>query len=220
MAKQKENYPKWTLGALVETFGLTSIVLDRQDYPLLSTWLAATTELDAFEEKEVEELRLALVEDVENWDEEDLKMSFISFILRLSKYLVKRTHYRAFFEKTITATLADYVLTTKPDMMLAKRVEDELRTPYFCFHEYKKSLPDKDPRAQLIQDMLIAQTLNGSSKPIYGCYVIGRHWYFVVLNQREYAISHAYDATEKIHLRKIIAILRYFWVILETDLVI
>ena len=220
MAKQKENSIKWTLGALVEAFGIKGIIPNEDNYPMLSTWLAATTEFDEYELKQLEELRAELMADVENWDEEDLKMSFISFILRMSKYLVKREHYRAFFEKTITATIGEFVLTTKPDMMLARKVEDELRTPYFCFHEYKKSKPDRDPRAQLIQDMLIAQTLNPSHKPIYGCYVIGRYWYFVILNQNEYVISHSFDATEKADLYKIVAILRHFWVILETELVV
>ncbi|MFK7982038.1 MAG: hypothetical protein AB8G86_18810 [Saprospiraceae bacterium] len=37
--------------------------------------------------------------------------------------------------------------------------------------------------------MLVAQKLNNNDKPIYGSYVIGRLWFFVVLVGKEYAIT-------------------------------
>lgn len=44
--------------------------------------------------------------------------------------------------------------------------------------------------------MIAAQILNQITHPIYGTYVIGRHWYFVVLDKDEYAVSLAYDTTK------------------------
>jgi hypothetical protein len=32
--------------------------------------------------------------------------------------------------------------------------------------------------------------------PLYGCYVVGRNWFFLVLNGKEYDVSLAYDATQ------------------------
>jgi hypothetical protein len=44
--------------------------------------------------------------------------------------------------------------------------------------------------------MLVGQSLNDDpSKPIYGCYVNGRDWYFMVLLGKEYSISQDYSAT-------------------------
>jgi hypothetical protein len=103
-------------------------------------------------------------------------------------------------------------------MMLAKGIRNELRLPYFCFHEYKKSKPDKDPRGQLLLDMLIAQTMNHNEKPIYGAYIIGKWWQFVILNEKEYKISYSLDATQQDDLQRIVAILRHFWTILFTTL--
>jgi hypothetical protein len=45
-------------------------------------------------------------------------------------------------------------------------------------------------------------------KPIYGAYVIGRHWYFVILQGREYAISDSYVATRETDLYDIFRILK------------
>lgn len=66
--------------------------------------------------------------------------------------------------------------------------------------------------------MFIAQTLNANDKPIYGCYVVGGFWYFAVLEQQNFMISHAYDATQKVQLQQIILILKGFWDILKNEL--
>ena len=55
--------------------------------------------------------------------------------------------------------------------------------------------------------MVAAQTANPHAHPIYGAYVIGRHWYFVLLEGSIYAESLAYDAT-KDEIVRIVAILR------------
>ena len=41
----------------------------------------------------------------------------------------------------------------------------------------------------------IANEERGLTQPIYGTYVIGRFWFFVLLNGAEYTISRAYDCT-------------------------
>lgn len=43
--------------------------------------------------------------------------------------------------------------------------------------------------------MLVAQTLNPHQHPIYGCYVKGAVWYFLVLQDKQYMISNGYVAT-------------------------
>jgi len=44
--------------------------------------------------------------------------------------------------------------------------------------------------------MVAAQKLNQHQHPIYGAYIIGRHWYFVILEASSYTESLAYDATK------------------------
>lgn len=127
---------KWNLGLLIDTFGLHRLETDGEDMPLLENWLACTGILTEVEQKELTFLRKNLSKNVDNWDEEALKMKFIAFTLRLCYYLYEENNYQTFFDKAISATINGYTLSTKPDMMLALGIEDELKTPYFCFHEY------------------------------------------------------------------------------------
>ena len=70
------------------------------------------------------------------------------------------------------------------------------KQPYFFIHEHKKQLDSSgDPLGQVMIAMVAAQMLNQGAHPIYGAYIFGRHWYFVVLNGKEYAVSRGYDAS-------------------------
>ena len=64
----------------------------------------------------------------------------------------------------------------------------------------------------------IAQAKNKNNKPIYGCEVIGGAWRFVVLEDRTYCVSDPFESTNRAHLLQIIAILRHFKTIIETEL--
>ena len=45
--------------------------------------------------------------------------------------------------------------------------------------------------------MVTAQALNNEpEQTVYGCYIIGRDWFFVVLKGKEYAVSDVYVATQ------------------------
>jgi hypothetical protein len=79
----------------------------------------------------------------------------------------------------------------------------EPEIPYFCLQKYKRDKdPNGAPAAQVLAAMLVAQHLNandgGSAQArehaIYGCYIVGRMWYFVVLSGTEYAMSAGYNA--------------------------
>ena len=94
------------------------------------------------------------------------------------------------------------------DFVLAKGKQKPTK-PYFFIHEYKQETKkgSSDPKGQLLSEMLVAQVKNEDKNPVYGCYVLGRSWFFVVLNHSEYAVSNAYNASDE-DIYKIIAILR------------
>ncbi|MEM1324335.1 MAG: hypothetical protein AAGI23_00195 [Bacteroidota bacterium] len=84
----------------------------------------------------------------------------------------------------------------KPDGLLASGFH-EPETPYFSFHEYKKEVDHSgDPAGQNLAAMLLGQALNEKSIPIYGCYVVGRNWFFMLLLEHQYAISKAYSTDD------------------------
>ncbi len=205
----------WSEAELVDTFGLIKTKLTA---PLLIEWLDATTTLNEVETVIFNHINKEAIQWIEVWNEEDLKMNFIAFVIQLS-HLNSHDTIRTFFEKTVEATVEGHYLKVKSDFMIAKGVLDMVKVPYFHFQEYKKDKdPNGDPNAQLIEAFLIAQEKNKNGKPMYGLYVIGRFWYFVVMEGKSYCVSKAYDSTDKEDLLQIIAILRKFRVILETVL--
>jgi hypothetical protein len=56
--------------------------------------------------------------------------------------------------------------------------------------------------------MLVGQKLNATAHPIYGCYVVGREWFFMVLQEKRYAISNGHNALQTAELEEILRILK------------
>jgi hypothetical protein len=212
MKKQKH----YTEAELIDLFGLNKM----SKYTLLEKWLDTNlTTLTEYEQIIFQNLITQLDINVDTWNEEELKMNFIASLLNDFVAYNKSTLYRTYFEREISAVVAGYMMKTKTDFMIAKGILDLIKKPFFCFHEYKRSKKNADdPIAQVLESMLIAQEINKNDKPIYGVYIIGRYWHFMVMQGREYAISQPYIATKKEELLQIIAILRHFKIILERDL--
>jgi hypothetical protein len=96
----------------------------------------------------------------------------------------------------MTAVVNDIKLTGRVDFVLATGKTKPIQ-PFFFLHEYKKERgSDNDPRAQLLVEMLAARELNQTGYPLYGCYVVGRNWFFVVLDGNEYSESLEYSAVQ------------------------
>lgn len=57
--------------------------------------------------------------------------------------------------------------------------------------------------------LVAAQVQNADGETLYGCFVSGRNWFFVVLEGKEYTVSKGYDANEKA-IYQIFAILLWF----------
>ena len=45
--------------------------------------------------------------------------------------------------------------------------------------------------------MLVGQMLNEEENIIYGCYVVGQLWYFMVLKGKEFTISKSYSSDDE-----------------------
>ena len=80
----KSQTPQWTTGLLKITFGLTEIV---ENYPLLDEWIGSSEEkITLAEQERLDVLRLRLLKNFRSWNEETLKMKFISPLLELIDY--------------------------------------------------------------------------------------------------------------------------------------
>jgi hypothetical protein len=217
MAK-KNKEKQYSEAELIDIFGLERRVGNAALQPRLQEWIQAEATLEPAEQSLFAEILQDAIENINTWQEEDLKMLFISFVLRLG-HLRNHSKYHIYFEKTISAVVEGTFLKTKTDCMVATGILNMPKKPFFHFQEYKPQLnPTGEPMAQLLEAFLIAQTKNQTTKPLYGCEVIGKQWTFVVMEGKVYSVSPSYDCTDASDLLKIIAILRKFKEILETEL--
>jgi hypothetical protein len=202
---------------LIDMFGLTRLKKPNF-FPLMQEWLDTSCELNEAEKYFYQLITHNLSSKIDGWNEEMLKMNFISPILILG-HIQETDRYKTYYENTIEATVDGYFLKTKADMMIAKGILERPKTPYFYFQEYKKvKEPKRDVIAQILEAFLISQENNKNGKPLYGCTVSGKFWEFMIMEHKTYCISESYDCTKDDQLMQIIAVLRKFKVILETTL--
>lgn len=214
MVQRKREY---TEAEFIDVFKLTRIV--EYKTALMQEWLTVTEPVfDIFEQRTFDTTINQAIKNIFGWSEEDLKMKFISDILPLG-HLVDNGRFYTYFEKIVSGQIDNIKLRVKTDFMVAAGVVDVPRNPYFHFQEYKPSKnPTGDSMAQLLEAMLIGQQQNNNGKPIYGAEIVGKNWTFVTLEGRSYCLSNTYDSTKHADLKTIIAILRKFKTILETEL--
>ena len=130
---------------------------------------------------------------VNSWNEQELNMHFIGPIFSLINFSSKK--YNLFAQRSISGVVEDWRLFGSPDGIVASGRRTP-KIPFFAFSEYKREKnPKGEPEAQPLAAMRVGQTLNEDpSQPIYGCYVIGHDWYFMLLQCKEYAITRDYSA--------------------------
>ncbi len=178
-----------TLEKLEETFHLRQTRV----LPSLQNWLGGQAEISDSERVMLAMIQERLIANVHDWNEEELSQFCIGPLFMLINFTTEG--FNLFAERELAGIVNEMELRGEPDGMIASGFRRP-KKPYFCFQEYKKHKePDGDPAGQCLAAMLVAQTLNETSQPIYGCYVIGHDWYFMVLQGREYAISSAFVAT-------------------------
>ena len=221
MAKKKQ----YKEAELIKLFGLTRITGETLS-PLMQRWLTFEPPIfNVGEQYNFDEALERAQQSIDGWNEEDLKMKFISDIIPLG-HLEDNGRFLTFYEKKLIGKVDGTSLSVKSDFMVAKGILNLHQNPYFHFlqgesfgHEHKPQVnPTGEPMAQLLEAMLLAQEKNQNGKPIYGAEIIGQYWKFVIMQDREYCISPAFDSIKKDNLLDIIAILRKFRHILETEL--
>ena len=132
--------------------------------------------------------------ELDRYLEEELKMLFIAPILNSISF--KCNGVKLWLERELSLQLDDISISGKTDFMLAKGWLTP-EAPLFFIQEYKKSIPNGDPKWQLIAEMLVSLNIS-SQTTILGSYIFGRYWYFVKLiksdNRYIFSISESYDS--------------------------
>lgn len=202
------SFKNWNRDQLSERFGLERTY----DHPILLEWLNCVAEIDAFETETLMRIRKTMLRYVDYWNEDEVKLKFIGHIITLANY--DSNKISAFANRYFEGMVDGETLSGRPDFIVAKG-KQEMKSPFFFLHEYKKELDNdsEDPAGQLLVAMLLAYEYNLqvpelSQKPVYGAYVVGRQWFFVILQGREYSISDSYSSTHEDELLEIFRIMK------------
>lgn len=163
---------------------------------------------------EIEELRQLAKAYIDSWNEDEYKFMFISPFIAKAGFVSE--HFKVFTQRPLSVKYANNSKTTEGlvEFMLAKGVQIP-RKPHFFLHEYKpEKRRDNDPLGQLLIAMVAAKVQNADDKPIYGIYVNGRNWFFVILDNNTYAVSNPYVTTSD-DIFDLFAVLLYFKDLME-----
>lgn len=168
---------------------------------ILDNWLkkAKKTPVAQGERRMIEHFQGLLNRNLLGWNEQELALNFIGPLLSLVIFSTKK--YNLFAERQLEATLKDVngediLLVGRPDSIVASGFRTP-QVPFFSFHEHKPEVDSSgDPVGQVLAAMLVGQAKNGNmDDPIFGCYVIGQNWYFLVLENKNYTIASPFATT-------------------------
>lgn len=192
---------------------------------LMEVWnnLAKQQTINDKEKDVIEENVERLKEAQSTWNEQELQTKFIAPLLWVVKFDMLKYGFASFSERWLKKQIGTATFQGKVDWMVASGKYDPIK-PFFFIHEYKRGVEASgDATGQLLATMCIAQALNNTPSkptlfnpkpmvhndlPIYGCYIIGQWWHFVVLKNKQYYISEPYDAVKKTDLTMIVKLLK------------
>ncbi len=195
-------FSKWTIEEVEDTFQ----IIPTEENALLKEWMMISPALSQEEESLLGRLCKKLQSRSWDWNEEELKVGFIGPLLHIVDFDQK--NYRSFLERDISVTCEEGKLSGTVDFVVA-RGRRSPKHPLFFINEYKKEHDSSgDPLGQLMIAMVAAQKLNNDGNPLYGAYVMGRYWHFVVLDGSEYAVSLGHNAAKNDELGEIFTILK------------
>lgn len=185
---QTITFKDWTLNRLDKALGLKQI----WQSDLLDNWLNYPCEINEVEKNSLLKLQKNIVRGGQCWNEVELENKFISPLFVLADIDDEQIGY--FLERPLSAQIGDYQLSGIVDGMIATGFR-EPDIPFFCMHEYKRSVENQGmPDAQVLAAMLAAREINQNHNLIYGLYVVGLCWHFLVLENNDYCISRTYSA--------------------------
>ncbi len=136
---------------------------------------------------------------IQNYNEEDLKIHFLSPLFYQIDFKSFEKKYRDFYNEKIRYENDKLVLSGEVDFVLAKGLY-ESETPYFFIQEFKKGVEFSDPRPQLVAELIAGLEIS-NFKNIKGAYIIGSIWNFVFLEKIEkdsyrYYVSENFDSSK------------------------
>ncbi len=189
------TFKQCTISLLEKAFGIEQVRYS----DTLDQWLNYQIEITESERNNLLEQQDVLIFNILGWNEQELALNFIGPVVAMLRFKSKK--FNLFAERPIEATLttvdgSELTLNGRPDGIIASGFR-EPEVPFFSFHEHKQELDSSgDPAGQVLAAMLVGQAQNKNHDlPMYGCYIIGQNWYFLVLEGKNYTIASPFSAT-------------------------
>jgi hypothetical protein len=118
-----------------------------QHCSILTEWLKATSVLDDFDTLLLQKAQKELIIYEREWNEEELKVNFVSFVIFLSQ-LNEREKIKTFFERRLSGKVNDIPISVVVDCMIATPMKSgRPNFPYFFLQEFKRSISDDHDRS-------------------------------------------------------------------------
>jgi hypothetical protein len=193
----------------------TDTILVHFDLPRLRSgetidkWTTCQGQLNPTEMLQLQKLHKKTLKSGDGWNEEELKMKFISLLFDLVD-IEEEDVIVSFFERPLSAVVKELKISVICDCLLARSAGIATpKVPYFFLQEFKKQKGDSnDPEAQMLAAMIVARQLNADQKPIYGAWLVGSIWNFTILENEKYYVSRKLDAADFEDLQQIVFTLR------------
>ncbi len=197
----KRPFEQWLFEEVEKEFSINRT----KHHPTLVDWLAVSDAKPL--QSGVARLQILIDEYIETWNEDELKMGFIAPLLAEINFHYPK-YYKVFTQRLFSLTTENVEANGRVEWVVATGQQTPQK-PMFFLQEYKpEKFSGNDPLGQLLIAMVDAQIINGTpEKTLYGIYTLGRLWFFVILQNKEYSVSRAYDATQTKELVQMVAIL-------------
>ncbi len=167
-------------------------------------WFSYKYKINKDEEDYLQELISRNKLSLERYNEQTLVTKFIAPLLYKVNFNTDK--FRDWYQYKVSAKINGWELSGSPDYIVATGLKSP-GIPYFFIHEFKPLKSLTIPSEQLVAELLTAMHLNNTTE-IKGCYVINKHWEFVILEKLkngnyQYYTSNSYDGLNIDDLKKI-----------------
>jgi hypothetical protein len=174
----------------------------------LNNWISAKYTFNDSEEASLKKIYDRLMLAGNYWNEEELRIRVVNPLFDVADIEIP-DDICLFYERPLSTVIHKYQLSVISDCLVASSIFNTPVHPYFFLQELKKAKGEKkDPEAQMLVAMLIAQHLNQDNKPIYGSYLIGTNWWFSTLVDNQYCLSRQFSLSQQPDFQQVACILR------------
>jgi len=177
---------------------LVTIEKNIKDTTQFNQWFNHDREIDSALKAFLETLIDENASLIDSYSEEDLKINVLAPLISRVKFKSFENEFRGFYELPLLYKTDRFIFNGTVDFVVSQGLVDS-KKPYFFIQKFKRSEDYGNPRPQLLAELISAVELN-RWQTIKGAYIIGDHWYFVILEKLEkdtyqYFVSKNFDST-------------------------